>query len=252
MARVRLDEADRYGGSGGAGFFQLKNDGDKAKVRIMYDTIDDVDVYSVHEIDAVDENGRVIMGKNNRPVKKYVNCLRKYDDPIDDCPFCREGRNVTVKIFIPIYNIDQDKVQIWERGKNYSKRLARIASKYDSIVSQVFEIERDGAAGYQKTEYYIEPVGKPDGTTLEDLPPIEKFANLLEKSADDMEYYLQEGQFPPSDDDYDQDEDDEPPVRRGRSNNNRGRNRDAEEAPTRRSRRTPASRRNHDDDDEAF
>ena len=42
MGRVRYDEVDKYGGQGGAGFFSLKDDGDTARVRFMYNGIDDV------------------------------------------------------------------------------------------------------------------------------------------------------------------------------------------------------------------
>lgn len=233
MARVAHDEADKYGGQGGAGFFQLKNNGDKARVRFMYETVDDIVGDSVHEIDT----GRV--GKNGRPIKKYVNCLRDYKDPVDVCPFCADGKYTVVKLFIPVYNIDENKVQIWERGKTYFKRMTRIANKYPNIVSQVFEIERDGEVGDQQTDYYIEPVGDPDNTTLEDLPPLPKILgdHVAEKTADDMEYYLQEGQFPPTGD---EDEEEEAPVRRRSSR---------EEAPTRNNarRRTPARRSNDED-----
>ena len=40
MARFRADEADNYGGQGGAGFFRLANDGDVARVRFMYNSIE--------------------------------------------------------------------------------------------------------------------------------------------------------------------------------------------------------------------
>ena len=51
MARFRHDEADRYGGQGGAGYFRLVNDKDVATVRFMYNGIDDVTGYAVHEVE---------------------------------------------------------------------------------------------------------------------------------------------------------------------------------------------------------
>ena len=43
MARFKASEVDNYGGSGGAGFFSLKNDKDVANVRFLYDNIEDVE-----------------------------------------------------------------------------------------------------------------------------------------------------------------------------------------------------------------
>ena len=71
MGRVRYDEVDKYGGQGGAGFFSLKDDGDTARVRFMYNGIDDVEAFAVHQIEG--EDGR----------KRYVNCLREYRQPLD-------------------------------------------------------------------------------------------------------------------------------------------------------------------------
>lgn len=235
MARVRHDEVDKYGGQGGAGFFQLKEDKEVAQVRFMYASVDDIVGDTVHEIDMVDENGRVLMGKNGRPRKRYVNCLRDYKDPVDVCPFCREGKYTVVKLFIPIYNIDEDKVQIWERGKTWFKKLTSMASRYPNMVGQIFEIERDGASGDQQTQYNVYPIGQPDDTTLEDLPAMSPILgnHVLDKTAEDMEYYLTEGQFPPTDDDTEEAR----PVRR------RG-GKQEEEAPVRR--RTPSRRSNED------
>ena len=64
MARFRAEESENYGGNGGGGFFSLKNDGDIGRVRFMYSGIDDVEGFSVHEVQ--------VDGK-----KRYVNCLRE-------------------------------------------------------------------------------------------------------------------------------------------------------------------------------
>lgn len=202
MARFSANEADHYGGQGGAGFFRLQNDMDVAKVRFMYNGIDDVQGDSVHQIE--------IDGK-----KRYVNCLRGYKDPVDVCPFCKEGKFVVAKLFIPVYNIQEDKVQIWERGKTFFGKMSGLCSRYPNLVSQVFEIERHGKAGDQGTTYEVFPIGQSDDTTLEDLPELPNIIGgfVLDKSADDMEYFLQEGNFPPTDD-----EEEERPVRRRSEN----------------------------------
>ena len=94
MARFTAQDADKYGGKGGAGFFSLKGDGDSAVVRFLYNDVDDVEGYAVHEVEIDDK-------------KRYVNCLRDYNSPIDDCPFCRAKKYQIAKLFVPLYNEDE-------------------------------------------------------------------------------------------------------------------------------------------------
>ena len=220
MARFNAENADKYGGQGGAGYFSLKNDKDVATVRFMYNSVEDVTGYAVHQVE--------IDGK-----KRWVNCLREYNQSKDVCPFCREGKFVTAKLFVPIYNVDEDKTQIWERGKKFISKISSICARYPDVVSHKFEIERNGKPGDTQTVYEIYEVRK-DETTLEDLPEQRDVLGtvVLDKSAEDMEYFLEEGYFPPEDD---------APVRR------KSRNDDDEEVPfeenRRGSRRTPANSR---------
>lgn len=231
MGRFRAEEADNYGGNGGSGYFSLKDDGDVARVRFMYNTVDDLEGYAVHEVE--------LDGK-----KRYVNCLRDYNSPINDCPFCREHNRQLAKLWVPVYNIEDDRVQVWERGKKYFAKMTSLMSRYSSadtpFCSQVFDVERHGKKGDTATQYEIYPVGSADGTTLDDLPelPVIIGGLVLDKSAEDMEYYLEEGYFPPEDN--------------GVSRRRSSRNEANEERNDRRSyrdtgRRTPGSRRSGDD-----
>lgn len=215
MARFNTETADRYGGQGGAGYFSLKNDKDVARVRFMYNSIDDVEGYAVHQVE--------IDGK-----KRWVNCLREYNQPIDTCPFCREKMFTSAKLFIPLYNIDEDKQQVWERGKKFISKISSICARYPNVVSHVFEIERNGKKGETTTTYEIYEVDK-DDTTLEDLPEISSPLGtiVLDKSADDMEFYLENGYFPPDGEDV--------PIRRRESA--------SEHEEERGMRRTPANSR---------
>lgn len=217
MARFKADEADRYGGQGGAGYFSLKNDKDVATVRFMYDSIDDVIGYAVHEVE--------IEGR-----KRYVNCPREYNEPIDKCPFCAAKKFQAAKLFIPLYNVNEQKIQIWERGKKFFSKISSICARYPHLVSHEFEIERNGKKGETTTTYEIYET-KHDETTLEDLPEIPEILGglILDKSVDDMEFYLENGYFPP---------DDDIPVRRRREDDGEV---DDEELPFRGGRRTPAN-----------
>lgn len=222
MARFKAEDVDNYGGQGGAGYFSLKNDHDVARVRFMYNGIDDVEGYAVHEVE--------LDGK-----KRYVNCLRSYNEPMDKCPFCAARRFQTAKLFIPIYNIDEDRVQIWERGKKFFAKISSICARYSDLVSHTFEIERNGKPGDTQTTYEIYETGQ-DNTTLQDLPEVPEIIGglVLDKSAEDMSYYLKEGEFP---------SDEDMPVRRRSADND-------EEVPfnggRRVERRTPANNRRRD------
>lgn len=186
MATFNAKTIDNYGGKGGTGYFSLKNDGDVARVRFLYNDADDVIGYAVHEVE--------IDGK-----KRYVNCNREYNEPIDNCPFCKAGRFQVAKLFIPVYNVDDDKIQVWERGRKFFSKISGICSRYEKnpIVSQIFEIERNGKAGDTQTTYEIYRTDDPaDDTRLEDFEMPNILGGLvLDKSADEMEYYLSNGAF---------------------------------------------------------
>ena len=213
MARFNASQAENYGGQGGAGFFSLRNDGDFARVRFMYDTIDDVEGMSVHEVQVNDK-------------KRYVNCLREYNEPMSKCPFCQSGMNVQAKLFVPVYDTNEDKVKIWEREKE-------------------FEIERHGAKGDTNTTYEIWPVDDSIKMTLEDLPEIPADFNtfVLDKSAEDMECYLDTGSFPPAD------TEEEAPRRRGRSNDDEVPFEENRRSSRQATRRTPANSRRRSEED---
>ena len=214
MARFSYEEADNYGGNGGHGFLSIPNDGDVVKVRFMYNKLEDIEGVAVHQIE--------IDGK-----KRYVNCLREYGKPIDDCPMCKAGKFVNAKLFIPVYDIESGTVKIWERGKKFFGKMAGLCSRYaskDDLVSHVFEIERHGKKGDTQTTYEVYECEK-DDTTLEDLPEVPDIVGglVLDKSKDEMQYFEDYGEFPGA-------ESSDRPTRRSTS----------DEMPVRR-RRTPAT-----------
>ena len=189
MGRFNISDLENYGGNGGSGFFSLANDKDVARVRIMWNTVNDIEAYAVHEVEV---NGR----------KRYVSCLRNYDDPIDKCPLCKNKSFQRVKLYIPLYDIEEDRVKYWERGKKFAAKLTSLFARYSDentpLVSQIFEIERNGKKGSTDTTYEIYPIGRPDGTTLEDLPEATPVLGslILDKTAEELEDYLETGSFP--------------------------------------------------------
>ena len=185
MARFSYQDADNYGNSGGSNFFQLKEDGEKARVRIMYRGVSDIEGIAVHEVQLGDK-------------KRYVNCLRNYNDPIDMCPLCKANYKIIAKVFVPLYNVDTGETLVWERGKKFFPQLTELCDRNPNLVSQVFEITRHGKPKDTNTTYSPWPLGAPDNTRLEDLPePVDISKGIvLDKSAEDMDYYLRYHEFP--------------------------------------------------------
>lgn len=190
--RFSYEDADRYGSSGGgANYFSLKNDKDKAVVHLLGNDMNDFPGYAVHEVE--------IGGK-----KRYVNCLREAGAPVSDCPFCAEGRNrpelskVWAKLFIPLYNCDTDEVQIWERGKTFFRDLASYCSHNPNVSEVMTEIERRGAKGDTQTSYGLYALRETDNFDIEnirdEIPEI--LGNVvLDKTREEMEDYLRTGSF---------------------------------------------------------
>ena len=187
MASFGINSAEHYGGQGGSGYFSLKNDKDVAEVRFLYNGVEDVTGYSVHE---VTHNGK----------KRYVNCLREYGDPMHKCPMCAAGNYVRVKYFIPLYLMDSGNTVVWERGKEFGNKLSSLCSRYPNLVTHRFEIERNGARGSKETTYEIYPLQDTEqdkGVRLEDFDVENPIGGLiLDKTADEMEVYLKTGAFP--------------------------------------------------------
>ena len=215
MARVSYEDSEKYFSGSGSDWVQLKNDGDVARVQFMLNSIDDIPIFSTH---------RVKIGDKER----YVDCLRNPHDPIDACPFCAAGMPAKAVRFIIMFQHDDQKVKIWERGRQFISKLQGLINRYNPLEEKVFEIERHGKAGDTGTKYEIYPLDGVDSVNLDEVEMPELEGTLiLQKSFEDMEYFLDNDKFPA-------DESQDAPVRRRGS-----------EAPARGTaapaRRTPAS-----------
>ena len=183
MAKFGINDADNYGGNG-AGYFTLKDDGDSAVVRFMYNTVDDIEGYAVHRIDV--GNGR----------NRYVSCLREdYNQPMDDCPLCANRNFQQAKFFFNVFDCETEEVKLWERGKNILRQLVPVLNQIQgNICATPIKVIRRGIAGDQNTRYEF-VLMKPDKTTLEDLPeatdPME--AIILSYSFDELNDYVRTG-----------------------------------------------------------
>lgn len=203
MPRIDWNDADKYAGSRSS-FFALADDGDKAVVRFYHKDMRDMDVIPVHRVE-VDKRSR------------NVGCLRSPDSAKNSCPFCEAGLPVSVRAYLRllVYSPDKDgyytgkpECMIWERGASMRKQISSLINRYgkNGFMNKVFEIERCGKKGDQKTTYQIYPV---DDLEDDECPiPAEDeldFPDVMEgivmdKSFEDMEYFLENEEFPKEDD----------------------------------------------------
>jgi hypothetical protein len=190
MARFNEANADSYGEKGVGDFFSLKNHGDVAQVRFMYRNMNEVIGVTIHEVQV---DGR----------QTKVECLQNPGDGVGVCPLCDAGIKIQSRIYVPLFNLEVNEVQVWERGKTFMSKLASLCGRYagaeQQLVSTPFEIERVGVKGDQKTKYETYPL-LADGVVLEDLPEVpDVFGGLVKvKTAEDMDYFLSHGSFPDS------------------------------------------------------
>lgn len=183
MPRINPNEVENYQTSNGE-WFSLKDDKDVARVQFMMDSFEDLDVFACH---------RVKIGDKER----YVDCLRTYDEPIDKCPLCAAGNPVKPVRFVVMYQHDDQKVKIWERGKNFIAKLQSLCNRYSPLSQYVFEIERVGKAGSKDTRYEIFPMDRVEPVDLTDIEKPELLGGIiLSKTADEMDEYLDTGSFP--------------------------------------------------------
>ena len=190
MARISLNDIDNYGVSNSGSFFQLKDNGDKAKVRFLYTDVSSITPYVVHEVETGEYDDK------GNPKTKYVNCLREYNEPVDKCPLCAAGYKPVPKLFLKLYNEDTGECQIWERGKTYAQRIANLAAHFNPLCNEVIEISRLGAKGDKQTRYEFLPLEN-SPVNLDDYEPTEPLGTLiLDKTPEELDEYLNVGSFP--------------------------------------------------------
>lgn len=185
MARLTAEQFDNYPTSNSSNWFKLADDGDNAKVQFFAKSSNDLDLFSVHKIK--------VDGK-----ERYVNCPRNYDDPIDVCPFCAAGMKTSTIMVLSMYNHDTGEINIWTRGRKFKQKLDTLYNEYD-VSNTVFKIIRCGKKGSTDTTYEVIAT-KDNPINLDELERPDVFGTfIMEKSPNDMEYYLATQTFPATD-----------------------------------------------------
>lgn len=189
MGRLVGNNIEQYQpeSNGGGKYFSLKKDKETAKVRFLYESPEDIEGFTVHKVQVGDKD-------------RYVNCLADEGE----CPFCDAKLPKTMKIFVPLFNEDSGQFQIWERGQTFFSTLSGLCAHLGNLVPRIIEVQRNGKPKDTKTTYNTFPIGDADGTVLEDILEdceMDELPNplgtiILEKTADEMNYYLENDEFP--------------------------------------------------------
>ena len=195
MGRVNLNDVDNYKSNSGTNFFGLENDKDVATVRFCHNDASDIEIIACHEIE--------IDGK-----RKKVSCLRSYDDPLHLCPLCAAGNRLQLRYFVHLLQYEKTfdgfsgnvEKKVWERGRTFQKEILGLAGRYNPLWKTPFEIERQGKKGDQTTKYGIYPMNY----NIEELPIEDEHLEndsvlgtiVLEKTADELSYFINNGEFP--------------------------------------------------------
>lgn len=223
MSRFSFQEADNYGG-GKSNYFTLKDDGDTARIRFLINDINDLQGVATHSIQVGDRN-------------IDVECLRAYNEPIENCPLCSANYKQDAKLFIPIYDEDAKESKIWSRGKKFFQKISSLCSRFNPLVSTVFEVERVGKKGDTSTTYETYNIST-DKSRVEDFPEISAEGTCFQvKTYKELEKYLETGEF-----------DNEQQPRR----NNRQQNNARQSTSRQTSREMPVRRRPSYNDEENF
>lgn len=197
-----MDFSENNNFENSVGFFNLKEDGEEAVVRFVLDSVDDMEIYSVHTV------------KDGGKFKKF-NCLRSPKEPTSKCPFCEKDAQVnkTDKSFAPSQKIYIKMLQyepngdgtytphakIWERSAYvYAPKLKNYIDTYGDLSNIVCKVVRNGRAGDMKTTYEIMPGINPSKFNEQTCPiDTSAFDNfkvmgtmIPDTTADDMYKYL--------------------------------------------------------------
>ena len=211
MAQISFDVASeieankpQYNNQVSFNFFTLRNDGDEAIVRFIYDNTSQFKIYTVHDVE-IEVNGQ----KRSRK----VSCLRNPHDSTHMCPLCNSGKSSRNTFMIEMLQYTTDPKTntivatpvIWERSMLYATRIKSLIDEYGPLSDCIFKIKRCGAAGSRETTYeiyYGNPKMYPDDIYLKDFSGFDNIRLLgtvvLDKNYDDLDYFVNTGRFPVS------------------------------------------------------
>ena len=166
-------------------FFSIKDKQTK-RVRFIYKNESEVECFNVHQLRTQD-------GKT-----KTVDCIRKPNEPVQNCPFCGSGEKLSAKAYIFLVSeddADRGTLYVFERNARFLEKLEGLRQRYGDLNNCIFEIERKGAGLDTTYEIYFIKEDKVDINSLPEVPSVH--GKLVQvKSAEEMEIYIATGNFP--------------------------------------------------------
>lgn len=177
------------------GYFKLKP-GEKAVVRFNYGSASELEIVTIHEVKVKDRLRTIV-------------CLRSANEPLDNCPFCAGGLPLKARVFVKLLHYVQNadgSITAVPEVANFPKKYADILmarfNEYGDLRDSLFTITRIGAG--VDTTYdisYANPVKYSEANGY--VKDFSDFENLdlahhsySEKTKEEMEEYLQSGEFP--------------------------------------------------------
>lgn len=159
MAKFGYNEWNKFNEGGGTTFFSLKPQ-EQAIVRFVYNDLNDIEMYSVHEFRIPGNMATISCAKPTS------------DSPIDMCKWCKMGNVPVARIVIPIFKADTEEIVYWTRTRKFVNDTLvplfnEILSTGKPISSQQYKIIRQGE-GLQ-TSYSVIPTGMADDRTKDTL-----------------------------------------------------------------------------------
>ena len=134
-------------------FFYLDDDKASARVRFLVPTLEAYSsdcTFTVHRIHPSKDNPY-----------PYAQCA------VNNCRYCEAGSHSLTRTFIPLYNYETDRIEIWDRAV-LGLTLASLYNRYSSIPSKMFKITRHGKKFDKSTSYevtFVKDVGISDNIT---------------------------------------------------------------------------------------
>ena len=195
------------------GYFKLKNNGDRALVRICCESLNDLMFVNAHPAAKAE-----IPGIGQKWPK--VSCLNTIGSFEDKCPICaavaagdttvfqKAKKYCYIKMLVAYedpttHAFGTSTPVIWERSASYSTEIANKLNLYGTLKDMLFVITRNGVAGDTNTTYQLDPA--PDKIFKPELVPADfsAFENFdisrhsyYNKSLEDTTAFYTTGSFP--------------------------------------------------------
>lgn len=194
MSKITLEEAKTFPEGGGMSeFLSLKDDGDSVTVRFLYEKINDIPVYLIHDVP--------IEGETSSFKTKTIGCLRHtFSEPESACPLCAKGIKQKKVVYLNVLNEETGKVMIWQRSEGFfSKTMTPYLGEYEEtgIYNTPFKIKRNGARNDRNTTYALIPlpVKVVDKKILDEIIDVEEKGIVKQISKDGLEVIARQGYY---------------------------------------------------------